>query len=69
LNTTGIIDADYYSNPDNDGHIIVGFTTSKDMTLHAGDKFCQGIITPYAIAMGENIPIKERVGGVGSTGK
>lgn len=69
LNTTGIIDADYYSNPENDGHIMVGFTTTKDMELKAGDKFCQGIITPYFICEGEDAPVSVRTGGTGSTGK
>jgi dUTP pyrophosphatase len=69
LNTTGIIDADYYSNPENDGHIMVGFSTTKDMELKAGDKFCQGIITPYFICGDEVVPTSVRTGGTGSTGK
>jgi dUTP pyrophosphatase len=69
LNTTGIIDADYYSNPKNDGHIMVGFTTTKDMELIAGEKFCQGIITPYFICEDEVTPTSVRTGGTGSTGK
>ena len=69
LNTTGIIDADYYSNPENDGHILVGFSTIKDMELKAGDKFCQGIITPYFICLNEDEPTSVRTGGTGSTGK
>lgn len=69
LNTTGIIDADYYSNPENDGHIMVGFSTTKDMELIAGDKFCQGIITPYFICGDEDAPTSVRTGGTGSTGK
>jgi len=69
LNTTGIIDADYYSNPENDGHIMVGFTAAKDMELKAGDKFCQGIITPYFICSDEDAPTSVRTGGTGSTGK
>lgn len=69
LNTTGIIDADYYSNPENDGHIMVGFTTTKDMELKSGDKFCQGIITPYFVCRDEVVPTSVRTGGTGSTGK
>lgn len=69
LNTTGIIDADYYANPENDGHIMVAFSTTKDMELKAGDKFCQGIITPYFICNNEVTPTSVRTGGTGSTGK
>jgi dUTP pyrophosphatase len=69
LNTVGIIDADYYSNPDNDGHILVGFTTDVDMTIKKGDKFCQGIITPFMIDNREEAPLSSRTGGTGSTGK
>lgn len=67
LNTTGIIDADYYNNEDNEGHIIVAFTTSTDIQIKAGDKFCQGIIQPYFISAGEIEVNTIRSGGMGST--
>ena len=67
LNTTGIIDADYYNNEDNEGHIIVAFTTSSDIQIKAGDKFCQGIIQPYFISTGEIEVNTVRSGGMGST--
>ena len=67
LNTTGIIDADYYNNEDNEGHIIIAFTTDKELHLEPGDKFCQGIIQPYFFSE-EEIAVKAtRVGGMGST--
>lgn len=69
-NTVGIIDSDYYNNPDNEGHIFVAFTTTKDVELHKGDSFCQGIIQQYSTVDNESInDLKERVGGIGSTGK
>jgi dUTP pyrophosphatase len=67
LNTTGIIDADYYNNEDNEGHIIVAFTTDKELSLKQGDKFCQGIIQPYLISAEEIAPNAVRSGGMGST--
>lgn len=67
LNTTGIIDADYYNNEDNEGHIIIAFTTSKELNLNPGDKFCQGIIQPYFISSGEVEVTATRSGGMGST--
>jgi dUTPase len=48
---------------------MVGFSTTKDMELIAGDKFCQGIITPYFICGNEVAPTSVRTGGTGSTGK
>lgn len=69
LNTTGIIDADYFDNSDNEGHIIVAFKVRKPLQLNAGDKFCQGIIQPYAHVIDEVCANNERTGGMGSTGR
>jgi len=66
LNTTPIIDADYYNNPGNEGHIFIGFKCSKEFTIHQGDKICQGIMIPY-LTFGEGVD-RERTGGIGSTG-
>lgn len=68
LNTVGIIDADYYNNTQNEGHIILGFKTLSPMTIKRGDKICQGIIKPYLIMDNEEIPTDIRSGGTGSTG-
>ena len=67
LNTTPIIDADYYNNPGNEGHIFIGFRCSKEMEINVGDKICQGLIIPY-LTYGEDIS-DTRNGGIGSTGK
>ena len=67
LNTTPIIDADYYNNPGNEGHILLGFKCSTEFTIHKGDKICQGIIVPY-LTYGEEIS-NTRSGGIGSTGE
>lgn len=67
LNTTPIIDADYYNNPGNEGHILLGFKCDKEILIHQGDKICQGIIVPY-LTYGEEIS-DTRSGGIGSTGK
>ena len=68
LNTVGIIDADYYDNPDNEGHIMIGFTVEKEMHINVGDKICQGLILPI-ILDDEILPTARRQGGIGSTGK
>lgn len=68
LNTVAVIDADYYNNESNEGHIMVAFTVNKEVVLKKGDKFCQGIITPFYLTEDDNTNTV-RTGGVGSTGK
>lgn len=69
-NTVGIIDSDYYGNPDNEGHIQCKMTnhSDKDVELKAGDTFMQGIFKRYYTAE-ESVVTSERVGGIGSTSK
>ena len=66
LNTVGVIDADYYNNPDNEGHILIAFKTEKDMSLNLGEKFCQGIITKFIVTDDDEAG-GTRIGGIGST--
>lgn len=68
-NGVGIIDGDYYNNPDNEGHIFFQIINlfPHDIILHKGDKIGQGIIMPYFLAEGD-VTAAERVGGFGSTG-
>ncbi len=69
-NSVGIIDSDYYSNPDNDGHIMVAFYNFYpfDIKIAKDDKIAQGIFQKYLCADDDNAT-KERTGGFGSTGK
>lgn len=69
INTCGIIDSDYYSNPDNDGNIGFKFKnlTDKTVELKAGERILQGIFKKYLITDYDNCDI-ERMGGIGSTG-
>ncbi|MBQ9425244.1 MAG: dUTP diphosphatase [Erysipelotrichaceae bacterium] len=68
LNTTGIIDADYY-HADNEGHIIVAIVNRGDrqMTIRAGERFVQGIFVKHYLADEEKNQ-NTRHGGFGSTG-
>lgn len=68
-NSVGIIDSDYYGNPDNDGHIMFAFYNFYpfDITIKKGDKIGQGIFQKFYKADGDNAT-KDRVGGFGSTG-
>lgn len=69
-NGVGIIDADYYNNPDNEGHIFFQIINlfPYDILLQKGEKIGQGIILPYYLAS-EKGPAAARVGGFGSTSK
>ena len=69
-NTTGIIDEDYYNNPDNEGVIDVKLHNfgTEPFVIHKNDKIVQGIFTFYDITCNDNVTEK-RVGGWGSTDK
>lgn len=69
-NQVGIIDADYYGNSDNGGHIFVCLENEGDMVLEIkkGDRFVQGIFMPFLIT-DDDIAIDSRLGGIGSTNK
>ena len=67
-NTVGLIDSDYYDNPDNDGNI--GFRLlnlgNTDYEIKAGDRIGQGIFIKYQVTDDDNAAAK-RIGGFGST--
>lgn len=67
-NNTGIIDTTYYSNPDNDGHIMFMLqnTTPYPILLKQGERVGQGIFKNYLKA-DEGNSKEERTGGFGST--
>jgi len=68
-NSTGIIDADYFNNPNNEGHIWIKLINHGDKTLsiNKGEAIAQGIFEKYLKADNDK-PVKdERVGGIGST--
>lgn len=69
-NSIGIIDADYYGNPDNDGAFMYAFYNmfDKDVEIKKGDVIGQAIFKKYEIIDGD-IAEGERLGGFGSTSK
>lgn len=76
-NITGIVDADYYSNEDNDGNIQIRLINNGDEPLRfkgpdkngPGSKVAQGIFMKY-LKTTNDIPEEElRKGGIGSTGR
>ncbi|MDR3563563.1 MAG: dUTP diphosphatase [Negativicutes bacterium] len=72
INGQGIIDADYYNNPGNEGHIMVAVFNHSDepVTIAKGDRVAQGIFYSYLLAdADEAVVFPARTGGMGSTGK
>ena len=69
-NSVGVIDKDYYGNPDNDGHIMFAFYNIKDedITIKKGEAIGQGVFAKYFITDDDNA-VGERLGGFGSTDK
>ena len=67
-NGTGIIDADYYNNPDNEGHIYFQIINLLpfDVILKKGDCIGQGIFLQYGTCENDAAD-GERLGGFGST--
>ena len=70
-NGVGIIDADYYNNPDNEGHIYFELINLLpfDVKIKKGDCIGQGILLPYGITEDDQGNDVERTGGLGSTGE
>lgn len=67
-NSVGIVDSDYFENPDNDGHIMFAFYNFYPVavTIEKGERIGQGIFQPYFKADGDQAQAL-RQGGFGST--
>lgn len=67
-NSVGIIDSDYYNNPDNEGHIYFQIINLSpfDIQLKKGDIIGQGIIQSY-LTTEDDCANGARKGGFGST--
>lgn len=72
MNGIGVVDADYYSNPDNDGEIGFEFynISDEDVVIKKEEKLGQGVITNFIRTENDNILNLRatRTGGFGSTG-
>lgn len=68
LNGVGVVDSDYYNNPDNEGEIAGLFYNmlDEDVTLKAGDKMMQGVFVEFK-TIDDDKAEGERFGGFGST--
>ena len=69
INSTGIIDADYYNNEDNEGHIMIALLNygKETVSLEKGERVAQGIFSKYLITNDDDAT-GIRTGGIGSTG-
>ena len=71
MNSVGVIDADYYGNAENEGHIYIPLYNfgKKNIRIAAGERIAQGIFTHYLTIDGDAAGCGEaRAGGFGSTG-
>ncbi len=66
----GVIDSDYYNNPDNEGHIFVQCINLKDedVVIKKGEAVAQAIFQKYLTVDDDNAE-GMRTGGFGSTDK
>lgn len=69
-NGTGVVDSDYYNNPDNEGEIAFQFVNNgyDDVVIKKGERIGQGIFQKFLLATNEEKSDKVRGGGHGSTG-
>ena len=68
-NQVGIIETDYYNNPNNEGHMWVALQNHGDVEYNVkqGEAYAQGIFTKFLTVDDEKIIENERKGGFGST--
>ena len=69
-NSVGVVDKDYYGNPDNDGHIMFAFFNIKDedIIIKKGEAIGQGVFSKYLVT-DDDVALGDRTGGFGSTDK
>lgn len=67
-NGVGVIDGDYYNNPDNEGEIFLQVINLSPypIKIQKGDAIGQGIIKPYLVT-NKDCANGSRIGGFGST--
>jgi dUTP pyrophosphatase len=69
-NGVGLIDSDYYENPDNDGHFLFAYfnCSDQDILVKKGELIGQLVFSKYLIVDGDTASGR-RNGGFGSTDK
>ena len=71
VNSQGVIDADYYNNEDNEGHIMIGLINfgNEDVEITKDMRIAQAIFYKFLIIDDEKKVDTIRSGGFGSTGE
>ena len=69
-NSVGLVDSDYYGNPDNDGHLFFAYfnCSDHDIEVKKGDAIGQAVFTKFLVT-DDDIVSGKRMGGFGSTDK
>ncbi len=70
INGIGVIDKDYYNNPDNEGEVAFAFVniSNETITIESGEKLGQGMFVKYLTTEDDRAE-GVRNGGFGSTDK
>ncbi len=70
-NNVGVIDADYFNNEKNEGHIMIPLLnyTDKPVIITKGTRVAQGIFTKYFKTENDSPITDNRTGGFGSSDK
>jgi len=68
-NQVGIVESDYYNNPENEGHLFISIQNEGDkkFSVKKGESYAQGIFAKFLTCGDEGEGI--RTGGIGSTNK
>ena len=69
VNSVGVIDNDYYNNPDNEGNVGIALHNfgREKQTFRKGDRIAQAMFVKFGVADNDNVT-DVRKGGIGSTG-
>ena len=70
-NSVGVVDADYYNNEDNEGHIMIPLLNfgKEDVVIAANERVAQGIFMRFMKTVDDKAKNGTRLGGFGSSGK
>ncbi len=70
-NNVGVIDADYFNNENNEGHIMIPLLNISDepVTVLKGERVAQGIFMGFLKTVDDKAPTIQRMGGFGSSDK
>ncbi len=70
-NSVGVVDADYYNNENNEGHIMIPLLNfgKEAVTIDAGERVAQGVFMRFMKTTDDKAANGVRKGGFGSSGK